>query len=350
MIDRGLKLMRAGVAMVILAFFFGLTADAPAQTNTADATAGTASAEPAVSQETLRSYLQIQEQLHSAQTAIERNRQDAEAASARNAELLQASLSLIEKSLNTQRMEQLQDVQRSNRLMLIAAGVFAVVGMLVLLFTAFMHWNSVSRLATVASALPAGLGMGEGSLASAGLLKDSTARFIGSIERLEKRIQDMELTLKGQHALPQPMAIQTNGHDHSEPAMDLIAKTAESSTAPSSETEMINMLLGKGETLLKLDQADGALACFEEALSIDSANAEALVRKGLALERLQRWEEAIACYDRAIAVDQLMTMAYLYKGGIFNRLGRYSDALECYERALRTQDKGHSISAKVVVE
>ncbi len=45
-----------------------------------------------------------------------------------------------------------------------------------------------------------------------------------------------------------------------------------------------------------------------------------------------------------------MTMAYLYKGGIFNRLGRYSDALECYERALRTQDKGHSISAKVVVE
>jgi tetratricopeptide (TPR) repeat protein len=313
---------------------------APASTNDARG--------PAISnQETLRSYLEIQEQLHSTQLALEHNRQEAEAASQRNADLLQATLSLVEKSLNNQRLEDFKDLERSNRLMLIAAGAFAAIGFVVLLFTAFLQWNAVRRLASVAASLPLASGHSPAELAEAsvatGSLKDSTARFLGTIDRLEKRIHEMEFALKSPHSLTETAS--PNGHGH--PGADSPADAG--SPLPSSAgQETLHALLDKGETLLKLDQPEAALACFEEALSLDPAHAEAFVRKGICLERLQRWEEAIACYDHAIAADDLMTMAHLYKGGIFNRMGRYGEALECYEKALKTQEKAHT--AKILVE
>ena len=101
----------------------------------------------------------------------------------------------------------------------------------------------------------------------------------------------------------------------------------------------IALLLGKGQALLNLQQADNALACFDEVITLDPTNAEAFVRKGIALERLGRLDEAIDSYDRAIALDDSMTMAYLSKGGVFNRLERYGEALQCYEQALRVQKK-----------
>ena len=101
----------------------------------------------------------------------------------------------------------------------------------------------------------------------------------------------------------------------------------------------IALLLGKGQALLNLQQADTALTCFDEVIALDSTNAEAFVKKGMALERLGKLDEAIDCYDRAIALDESMTMAYLSKGGVFNRLERYGEALQCYEQALRAQQK-----------
>jgi tetratricopeptide (TPR) repeat protein len=331
---------------------FAATA-APAQTNATSVPASVSvstndiAGAPISTQETLRSYLEIQEQLHSTQLALEHNRQEAEAASQRNADLLQATLSLVEKSLNNQRLEDFKDLERSNRLMLIAAGGFAVVGFLVLLFTAFLQWTAVRRLASVAATLPLAPGhspaeLGDVSLAT-GSLKDSTARFLGTIDRLEKRIHEMELALKSQHSLPE--TVSANGHDHPGSGEPSDPDAVEVSS-PDSET--LAILLNKGETFLKLDQPENALACFNEALALDPDHAEAFVRKGVCLERLQRWEEAIACYDSALAADSLMTMAHLYKGGIFNRMGRYSEALECYEKALKTQEKTHT--AKILVE
>ena len=101
----------------------------------------------------------------------------------------------------------------------------------------------------------------------------------------------------------------------------------------------IALLLGKGQALLNLQQADTALTCFDEVIALDSTNAEAFVKKGMALEQLGTLDEAIDCYDRAIALDNSMTMAYLSKGGVFNRLERYGEALQCYEQALRAQQK-----------
>ncbi len=309
---------------------------------------GTNSQENAVSgaPDALRSYLLVQEQLRNTQLAIEQSRQEAEAAAARNSELLEARLAVLEKSLGSQRLDELKEMQASNRMILNAAGIFASIAFVVLLFTALLHWSAVSRLAAMASALPAAvpaLNQGETALLGKGALEDSTRRFLGTIERLEKRIHEMEATVKPQRSLPEAGSTNghhetaaeapiTNGHGHGNGNGDATGPVHHHDGA-------VDALLGKGETMLKLDQAEGALACFEEALAIDPANAESLVRKGLALERLQRLDEALACYDRAIAADSSLTMAYLYKGGVFNRMERFSEALECYEKALKAQEK-----------
>ena len=97
--------------------------------------------------------------------------------------------------------------------------------------------------------------------------------------------------------------------------------------------------MSKSQTLLKLDKPEASLACLDELLTLDPANADALVKKGAVLERLQRLDEAIQCYDRAIAQDDSMTMAYLYKGSVLNRTERYGEALACYDQALKRAGK-----------
>lgn len=331
---------------------------AAADTNTNAPTDSEGRAAEAVvigTQESLRSSLQIQEELHNMQATIEKDRKDSEAAAARSADLLEGRLKLIEQSISSQRLDELKDLQRSNRTVLLAAGAFAVVGFVVLLFAAFVQWTAVSRITALSARLPAAMGMGSGPAAlgmgDAALLpgqaEESTARFLGVIAKLERRIDGIEKAAPPAQSLPG----KTEGnHESANGVNGGPVQEAAGEEAPGGlqQASAIALLLGKGQTLLKLDKPEAAIACFDEALAIDAGNTDILVRKGAALERLQRLDEAIACYDMAIAADSTMTMAYLYKGGVYNRLERYSEALECYEQALKTQQKGQS--ANVVIE
>jgi tetratricopeptide (TPR) repeat protein len=330
----------------------GADTNTPATNSAADLEGKNAEAVVIGTQESLRSFLQIQEELHNTQLAIEKNRKDAEAEAARQNEILEGRLKLIEQSIASQRLDELKDLQRSNKMILIAAGAFAVVGFVVLLFAAFVQWTAVNRLNVLSArlpqalgkgSLPAALGMGEAAmLPAAG--EQPTMQLLGVIEKLEKRIDSMEKTAPHPAAVagnsPVAMDSATNGADP-EPNGETMATAGEPVGA-------IALLMGKGQTLLKLDKPEEAIACFDEALTMDPHNTDVLVRKGAALERLQRMDEAIACYDLAIAADSSMTMAYLYKGGVYNRMERYSEALECYEQALKTQQKGHA--ANVIIE
>ncbi len=296
--------------------------------------------------ETLRSYLQLQEQLHATELAIERNRLEAQQASARNAEALAARLQGIEHALAAQRARELEAMQSSNRVMLIVAGTFAAIGLLAVLLMAYFQWRAVSRLAEISAALPVGqalagapplrlLGAGDAPLVSVSPAEQSKTLLLGAIDRLEKRIHDLE------HTAHPPPNEAPPARDDAKPAPspsngEAAAPPADAAAAAAAR---LTLLLGKGQSLLNLDQAQEALTCFEEALALSPNHAEALVKKGTALERLRKLDEAIACYDQAIAADNSMTMAYLCKGGLCNRLERFSEALECYERALRTQEK-----------
>jgi tetratricopeptide (TPR) repeat protein len=303
-------------------------------------------------QSTLRSTLEIQEQLHNLQIADEKERLRAEAEAASNTELLNQRLDLIESSLASQHVEGLQEIQHSNEMVLVAAGAFACFGFLALLLSAFLQWQTINRIKLLAATMPsapglaaggepAALGAGEAPLLGGGVERP-TAEFLGAIERLEKRIQDMEAVAHPHHALPEGGS--SNGGSLA-PAGHLDGGSGPASPEAFHKAESISLLLGKGQTQLKLDQPDAALGSFDMVLALDPANTEAMLKRGAALERLQRLNEAIECYDRAIATDHSMTMAYLHKGGVFNRMERYSEALECYEQALKSQENGRAAEA-----
>jgi len=286
------------------------------------------------SADALRSLLQLQEQLHATQLALERNRQESETLAARNADAIAARLQLIEQAVATQRARDLETVQSANRLLVIVAGSFAGLGFLAMLLTAYLQWRAVNRLADFMAMLPAGRtalprpGMAETQLVGAGVADQSNARLFGAMTHLEKRILELE------HATPAQLAEKAA-------SAGAAAAAALASHAANGihHGDHLALLLAKGQSLLNLDKATEALACFDEALAQVPNHPEALVKKGVALEQLRQVDEALRCYDTAIAADKSLTVAYLQKGGLFNRLERYEEALRCYEEALRSQEK-----------
>jgi tetratricopeptide (TPR) repeat protein len=344
-----------GVLCLMLSFS-ALALDSSGTNEMAAPGAGTNDASQAVSptasDEALRAYLQLQEQIHEAQLAIERNRQESEDAAAKSAKALADRLGAIEDSLAAQRASEVEAVQRANEAaqranhsMLIVVSAFAALGCLAILLTAYLQWRAVNRFTALSAAFPAGNALnswsalaalegGDKSLAIVGPPEPVNARLLAAIERLEKRIQDLERTSRS------PLA------DASAVSNILDLQASEETRAPGpvengsgEKGSESTTILGKGQSLLNLGKLEEAVGCFDEVLSREPDNTEALVKKGTALERLRRPQEALACYDHAIAADSSMTIAYLYKGGLYNRMERFSEALECYERALHTQEK-----------
>lgn len=337
--NAGLGFIRTG-GLVLLAMMGLLQPVHAVETNAAPGADGKTVEAPGLSaQDSLRFYLQIQEQLRNTIAAIETNRQEAAAAATTNSQVLEARLRDMEKTFADGRLELMEGMERSDRMVLMAAGTLAAIGFLVLLLTAFLQWTAVNRLAAAAaslSAYPSQLsGLGAAQLPPAHFLEQSSTRFLALIERLEQRIHELEGSVKPPPSLPKSRS--SNG-DANGPAAESSPGQI-SPPAATGQSSTINVLLNKSQTLLKLDKPEAALSCLEEVLALDPVHTEALVKKGAALERLQRFDEAIQCYDRAIAQDNSMTMAYLYKGGVFNRTERYSEALACYEQALKRLGK-----------
>jgi tetratricopeptide (TPR) repeat protein len=339
---RAARLRFGAVVLLLLGLPFALVAADELDTN-----APAASSSDTNRQETLRAYLQLQEQLQLTQLAIEQNRREAREGLAQSSEVLVGRLQTIEKALETQRSRELQEMQSANRAMLLVAGTFAGVGFLAMFLMSFFQWRTVSRLAEISAGLPASLALGQGrgsdaSVINVGPAEQSSARLLGAMERLEKRIFELEHTTQpAADDSPSP----ANGHG----IVSIVREEAaaenqieDSGLAGNGDHERVSTLLGKGQSMLSLDNAQAAVACFDEALSLEPDNAEVWVRKGTALERLQQLDQAVECYDRAISIDGSMTIAYLHKGGLFNRMERFNDALECYEKALRTQEKRHA--------
>lgn len=292
------------------------------------------------SNEALRAFLQVQEQLHATQLAIERNRQEARSAASQDAITLSNTLQAIQQSLVVQRASDLADAQRTNHLLLLFIGLFAMFGFIAALITSYFQWRAVNRLAEISAILPAlrglpdhsavaALGMREHPVLSNGAVEQSNGRFLALMELLEKRIADLE------HATTAPLKESlpvTNGQAQ-------VAAPAAVDAKAGNGDGRIASLLESGQSLLNSDRLEEAVACFDEVLATNPNHAEALVKKGSALEKMRQPQEALECYDRAINADETMTIAYLHKGGLCNRLERYGEAMECYERALHTQEK-----------
>lgn len=286
----------------------------------------------------LRNYLQMQEQLHAAQLAIERNRREAADAAAKNTEVMNQRMQEFELKMATQRDTERQQTQNTQRLMLYVGGGCVALGFLAMLVAAYFQWRAVGKLTEYSmvsqaaytanrNALPA---PGAGAALPNTIAEQANARLYEAIARIEQQIRDLERT-----AAPAPTAgIIT---------IDETISASSSAAAPARPSQpRLAVLIAKGQSLLDMDQAQDALSVFNDVLTLDPRHTETLVKKGETLERLGRLDDAIRCYDAAIAADANFTVAYLHKGGLFNRMERHDEALKCYEEALRTQEKGQT--------
>jgi tetratricopeptide (TPR) repeat protein len=277
-------------------------------------------------------YLLIQEQLHATQLAIETNRQEAEAAAKRTADEMAERIQTLEQTIATQRASDATATQKIEQLTLLMAGVFGLVCVAVMLLMAYLQWRAVTRLVALVAPSSSALALDTRTLpavATSVAVEQSNARLFGSVDRLEKRILELE-----QMARP-PL-----------PKKKLpVAAELQNGAAVSNDDrdECVANLLIEGQKLAEANAPEKALECFDMALAIQPKHAEALVKKAGALEKLDRLDEAIACYDRAIEADNSLAIAYLQKGGLFNRLARYDEALQCYEQALRTREKNDAL-------
>jgi tetratricopeptide (TPR) repeat protein len=308
-----------------------------AETNEPASEAPVALTDSSASNDTLRAYLQLQEQLHATQLAIERTRHDAEEANAKNAETMTAQLKAVEQSLSVQRT-------REAHFLVYVLSAFAGLSFLAVVVTAYFQWRTVNRLADFTTALPmmrpqaGSVSLNENALLAPGTVEQSNSRLLGAIDRLEKRIHELEHAAAP--ALHDGSARETKVSDglNGRATVPTIVPQVVDVAEPDNGHETMS-LLEEGQALLNQDKPEAAIECFDRVLAVDSRNAEALVKKGAALEKLRKLQEAVECYDRAIAADSSMTIAYLYKGGLYNRLERFGEAVECYEKALQTQEK-----------
>jgi tetratricopeptide (TPR) repeat protein len=277
-------------------------------------------------------YLLIQEQLHATQLAIENNRQEAETAAKRTDDEMDARIQALEQTIATQRSSDVAATQRIEEVTLLLAGVFGLVCVAVMLLMAYLQWRAVTRLVTLVAPPSSALTLDGGrtfpTLATSAVVEQSNARLFGTVDRLEKRILELEQIARA------PLAgknLPGTSKDQNGVAVSI-----------DDREECVANLLAEGQKLIEAHAPEKALECFDMALAIQPQHAEALVKKGGALEKLDRLDEAVAYYDRAIEADSSLAMAYLQKGGLFNRLARYDEALQCYEQALRTQEKNAS--------
>jgi hypothetical protein len=282
-------------------------------------------------------------------------------------ELLVGRLTAIEQRLVEQQTNTTAMLLRSNQSVLTVAAILGGFGLFGILGAAIVLVRAFNRFSDVMLTLPMGQQLGHGmSLnalamddlhpASANTLEQVSARFLGALEQLEKRVRELEvepavLNASTTTPLPGNGNVKTNivtppantlSSTGAEMPLSVPGAVASSESNPDKETEdrrRILKLLEEGESLLHGDNYEDALGRFEEALAIDPRNSEALIKRGMTLERLQRMDAALESYDRAIATNGSLTLAYLHKGAICNRLQRYREALECYERALQAEQK-----------
>lgn len=90
----------------------------------------------------------------------------------------------------------------------------------------------------------------------------------------------------------------------------------------------------KGRALANLGRIDEAIVCFDESISINSSNPEAISLKAIALSQgQQKYLEAILLFDRALALNPEYFDAWNGKGMALANQGDLSASLQCLVRA-----------------
>jgi tetratricopeptide (TPR) repeat protein len=314
---------------------------APAPVPAAATPPPTVATQPAVTpgitrEEVADNYLQIQEQIHASQLAIEHQQMvaaDAAAdAAAANATALGARLALLEKSVEQQHSNDLDSARKTQQMTLYMAGAFGLIGLGIMLLMVYFQWRAFTQLAQISSLQHSSLASANNihQLAAPGraTVEAANTQLLSAVGRLEQRINELE---GGQRFLPDLAAAKPG--ERILPDLPVQNHNGDRAVAKTPD------LLTEGQHYLDDNSPQRALECFDKYLAANPEHGDGLVKRAAALEKLGREEEAINCYNRAIAVDNTLVIAHLHKGGLLNRLRRYDEALNCYEQALQAQEK-----------
>jgi predicted TPR repeat methyltransferase len=89
-----------------------------------------------------------------------------------------------------------------------------------------------------------------------------------------------------------------------------------------------------GNTLLRLDRFDDAMASYDRALRLQPDNVRALKGRGLILRRAHRQQEALACYEHLLRLEPDYADGWIMKGAALDDLGRKDEAIASYRKGL----------------
>jgi tetratricopeptide (TPR) repeat protein len=92
--------------------------------------------------------------------------------------------------------------------------------------------------------------------------------------------------------------------------------------------------IGSDQASVKEELENKAIACFEKAIQIDPAYADAHCNLGSTFLRRDQLKDAILAYKEAIDIDPNFAQPYFNLGIVLNNIGKVDEAIACFQSAI----------------
>ena len=76
------------------------------------------------------------------------------------------------------------------------------------------------------------------------------------------------------------------------------------------------------------------MVVYDQALSLEPKNMNALINKGSVLQALEKYTDAIICYDTVLSINKNNPIALVYKGLCIAEIGNVKLATKYFKKAL----------------
>jgi tetratricopeptide (TPR) repeat protein len=348
-----------------------ITAPVTAAPVAAAPVAVTAQSEAAVgSNDIVRAYFELQDQVLATQIAVERARQEFQAATVQDASAISNRLQAIQESLVLQHTE-LAEAHHLNRLLLVVMGVFAVLIFAGAGFTVYFQSRAMHRLADISAELSAARGMAlalpsaaslelrDHKALSNGAVDQSSARLSSLVQILEKRVGELEQTA----GVPIEQKAEPITNGHTQKHIELTLSDSKDSITPKDLETPKDVVTASADLPVTTDLAAPKDVAVSEDLDaskdvdvkeVSTAPKDVTIPKKMTasqevtanwMERAQsfmaadRFEDAMAFFDAILATAPNNAEALLKKGMALEKMNRSQEALEYYDRAVAADNK-----------
>ena len=93
----------------------------------------------------------------------------------------------------------------------------------------------------------------------------------------------------------------------------------------------------RGSALGHLGRLEDAIASFDQAIKINPKDYQAWNDRGNAFYNLRKWDQALASWDEVIKIKSNFTQAWYNRGCVLEHLNKLDEAIQSYNQALQLQ-------------